>query len=143
LESIEDKENDRSEQYRERWLTAKLSLYGSFLTFSGLTLAASALFAQSSNNAVKYIASAVIFLTMISSPFVFLQYHWLVRLYDKLGFSTACFKSEQDVEIYLKDREENLREFVRRKRTRKIIDKLLYTIAIVQIILLGIASLHF
>jgi hypothetical protein len=140
LESIAEKVNDQAEQYRERWLTTKLSLYGSFLTFSGLTLAAAALFAQTPIETTKHISSVVIFLSMISALFVFVQYHWLSCLYDALGFSQAHFQCEEDLNKFYACRTQYYDEFKRRKPVRRWMDKSLYFIAIAQIVLLGIES---
>jgi hypothetical protein len=117
-----------------------LSLYGSFLTFSGLTLAAAALFAQTPIETTKHISSVVIFLSMISALFVFVQYHWLNRLYDALGFSKAHFQCEEDINKFYARRTEYSDQFKRRKPVRRCMDISLYVIAIAQIVLLGIAS---
>jgi hypothetical protein len=140
LESIADKVNDQSERYRERWLTAKLSLYSSFLTFAGLAVAAAALFAQAPSEPSRRICSAVMFLSMISALFVFVQYHWLLRLYNALGFSKVRFQSERDIDEYRARQTQYYGEFDRRKRARRFMDTSLYIIALAQIVLLGIAS---
>lgn len=138
FQDIADKVNDECETYRERWLNAKLSLYSSFLTFSGLTLAAAALVAQGGSNFAKIAGGTVVILTMVSSLFIFLQYHWLTRLYDALGFSQARFNSEQDVEKYYSRQRDYLNQFGRRKKLRRFMDVSIYLITIVQIVLLAI-----
>ena len=136
--AIEESVSEQAEEYRSRWLSTKLSLYGSFLTFSGLALAAATLFAQTP--ASRTIATIVIFMSVVSALFVFVQYHWLVRLYDSLGFSEVHFESQRDIDEYEKRQAEHYREFLRRKRLRRFMDTTLYVVAITQVALLGLAS---
>lgn len=130
--TIQRKLRDQSEQYRERHLSLKLSLYAGFFAYEGLTVAAAAIISGRST----VIATAIIAMALVSAAILFLHYHWFLRMYDALGYTKISIKSEEDIDRYYTTNERIFKEFRTRKRLRRFLDVMLYVLAFVQMALL-------
>jgi hypothetical protein len=135
---IERRLIEQADGYRERHHSAKLSLYSGFFAFDGLTLAAAALLSTTghTHRAVVF----VLVLSLLSCIILFLQFHWLLTFYDRMGFTKISIHSEQDITAYY-ERMESDREYIRaRKRLRRMLDVILFIFAFCQIGLIGYAT---
>jgi hypothetical protein len=135
FDAIETKLRNNSEQYRERHLAIKLSLYAGFLAFEGIAVAAGAFVAAHS----ALIATFVIGISFVSVLTLFRLYSWFLRLYDDLGYEKISIQSLQDLNAYQEKQAKAFAKFGRLKRWRRFLDRLLYWLALIQISLLMLA----
>ena len=128
--AIQRRLREQSERYRDRHISAKLTLYSGFFAFDGLTLAAAAIAANTPS--AHWIIIAVVAMSMVSAAILFLQFHWILTLYDALGFSKISIQSEEDIEKHYERDEQQLIQFRRRKFWRRSLDLLLFVLALTQ-----------
>ena len=69
FDAIEEKLREQSEQYRERHLSVKLSLYAGFFAFEGIAVAAGTFVSARSN----LIAAIVIGISLVATLILFLH----------------------------------------------------------------------
>jgi hypothetical protein len=136
FEAIEEELREQSEQYRERHLSVKLSLYAGFFAFEGIAVAAGTLVANRSS----LIASIVIGISLVCMSILFLHHYWFLRLYDTLGYTKISIKSHSDLDAYWNSNEQSFAEVSRLKRWRRSFDTLLYALVAIQMVLLIFAT---
>jgi hypothetical protein len=136
FDAIQTALRNQSEQYRERHLSVKLSLYAGFFAFEGIAVAAGVFVAAHS----PLIATTVIGISFVSVLILLLHHSWFLRMYDDLGYTKISIKSHEDVETYWAKNDESLAKFGRLKPWRRFLDGLLYLLVLIQISLLAIAT---
>jgi len=94
FDAIEEKLREQSEQYRERHLSVKLSLYAGFFAFEGIAVAAGTFVAPRSS----LIAATVIGISLVAMSILFLHYRWFLCMYDALGYTKISIKSQSDLD---------------------------------------------
>jgi hypothetical protein len=129
---------EQADSYRERHHSIKLSLYSGFFAFEGLTLAASALL--STHAATHQVVLVVLGLSLAPCVILFVQYHWLLTFYDRMGYTKISIRSEDDITAYYTRTENDRAYFRRRRKLRRLGDTLLVIFAFGQIILVGYAA---
>jgi hypothetical protein len=128
----------QEDSYRQRHHDTKLSLYSGFFAFEGLTLAAAALLASRVDT--HAVVRIVLGLTLVSCVILFIQYHWLLTFYDRMGYPRLRLRSPADLEKYYAETESDGEYFRRRRKLRRVGDRLLFVFAFAEIILLGYAA---
>lgn len=136
FKAVEQELREQSEQYRERHLSVKLSLYAGFFAFEGLALAAAAILSNRSG----VIAVFVIGMSLCSTCILFLHHYWFLRLYDVLGYTKISIQSERDLDAHWLHNEQAFEEFRRRKHLRRSLDTLLFILPCAQMLLLAFAA---
>ena len=128
----------QEDSYRERHHATKLSLYSGFFAFEGLTLAAAALLAPhvTAHAVVRVVPGFV----LLSCLILFIQYHWLLTFYDRMGYPRVSLRSPADFQTYSEQTDDDQKYFERRRKLRRRGDTLLFIFAIAEIILLGYAA---
>ncbi len=137
---IERRLIEQADGYREQHHSIKLSLYSGFFAFDGLTLAAAALL--STRGHTHHAVLIVLGLSLASCVILFLQYHWLLTFYDRMGYTKISIHSEEDIAAYDQRAETDRAYFWRRRKLRRLCDTLLFVFAFGQIILIGYAALR-
>ena len=136
---IERRLIDQADRYRERHHSTRLSLYSGFFAFDGLTLAAAALLSTSGHTHRAVLI--VLGLSLASCIILFLQFHWLLTFYDRMGYTKISIQSEQDIAAYYERTESDRSYFRARRKLRRLGDTLLFVFAFCQIGLIGYAAL--
>jgi hypothetical protein len=136
FDAIEENLREQSEQYRERHLSVKLSLYAGFFAFEGIAVAAGTFVAARSS----LIAAIVIGISLVVILILFLLYLWFLRLFDALGYTKISIKSQSDLEAYWARNDQFLAEFGRLKPWRRFLDWLLLGLVVIQMLLLAFAA---
>jgi hypothetical protein len=132
FDAIEERLREQSEQYRERHLTVKLSLYAGFFAFEGIAVAAGTFVAARSS----LFATIVIGISLLAISILFLHYHWFLRLYDALGYTKISIKSQRDLDAHWADTDRSLADFSRLKPWRRFLDSFLFVLVAIQMLLL-------
>ena len=135
---IERRLRTQSEQYRDRHISAKHSLYAAIIAFNGLAIAAAGTI--SASEGARWPAICVVGLAILSCLIVFKQYDWILDLYDKIGFTKISIRNADDIAAYEATNKQILLAFSRRKQLRRFLDYALWVITIAQavLILLGL-----
>jgi len=133
---IEEKLREQSEQYRERHLSVKLSLYAGFFAFEGIAVAAGTFVAARSS----LLATIVIVISFVVMLILFRLYLWSLRLFDVLGYTKISIKSQSDLKAYWATNEESMAEFTRLKPWRRFLDWFLFGLIALQMLLLAVAA---
>ena len=128
----------QEDSFRERHHDTRLSLYSGFFAFEGLTLAAAAVL--SSHVATRAVVVLVLVLALLSCVILFFQYHLLLTFYDRMGYSSVRLRSPADLDKYYEEDKKAGDYFDRRRKFRRVGDKLLFIFAFVEIILIGYAA---
>jgi hypothetical protein len=105
---------------------------------SRVTLAAAALLASRVDT--HAVVRIVLGLTLVSCVILFIQYHWLLTFYDRMGYPRLRLRSPADLEKYYAETESDGEYFRRRRKLRRVGDRLLFVFAFAEIILLGYAA---
>ena len=79
-------------------------------------------------------------LTLVSCVILFIQYHWLLTFYDRMGYPRLRLRSPADLEKYYAETESDGEYFRRNRKLRRVGDRLLFVFAFAEIILLGYAA---
>jgi len=82
----------------------------------------------------------VIWLTLASCLTLFIQYHWLLTFYDRMGYPKVRLRSPADLQRYSAEIDADQKYFSRRRKPRRVGDMLLFIFAVAEIILLGYAA---
>ena len=136
---IERRLIDQADRYRERHHSTKLSLNSGFFALDGLTLAAAALFSTRGHS--YYAVLAVVVFSLASAVILFVQFHWLLTFYDRMGYTKISIKSEEDIAKYYERTEADAAYFRNRRKPRRLGDTLLFVFAFAQILLIGYTAL--
>jgi len=131
---------EQADRYRERHHSTKLSLYSGFFALDGLTLAAAALF--STRGQSYHAVLAVIVLSLASAVILFVQFHWLLTFYDRMGYTKISIKGDEDIAKYYERTDADAAYFRNRRPLRRVGDTLLFVFAFAQIALIGYAALQ-
>jgi hypothetical protein len=133
--ALEKKIREQSEQYRERYLSVKLSLYAGFFAFEGIAVAAGTFVAARSS----MIATIVIGISLVAILLLFLFHHWFLRKYVALGYGISI-KSQSDLDAYSGRLDKSLAEFTRLQPWWRFLDFALFVLVAIQIALLAFAA---
>ena len=136
FEAAEKKILEQTEQYRERYLSVKLSLYAGFFAFEGIAVAAGTFIAARS----PVIAPIVISISLVAMLLLFLFHHWLLRKYVAVGYGISI-KSRSDLHAYLARLDKSLAEFSRLQPRWRFLDFALFMLVAIQMLLLVFATL--
>jgi hypothetical protein len=128
----------QEDSYRARHDDTKLSLYSGFFAFEGLTLATAALLAP--HVAAHAVVRVMLGLALASCLILFIQYHWLLTFYDRMGYPRVRLRSPADLQRYSAETDADQEYFWRRRKLRRTGDTLLFIFAVAEIILLGYAA---
>jgi hypothetical protein len=135
FEAAEKKIREQTEQYRERYLSVKLSLYGGFFAFEGIAVAAGTFVAARSS----VIATFVIGISFVAMLILFLSHHWFIRKYVALGYGISI-KSWSDLHAYNARLEKSKAEFSRLQPRWRFLDFALFVLVAIQMLLLILAT---
>jgi hypothetical protein len=136
FDDIEKKLRENSEQYRERHLAVKLSLYAGFFAFEGIAVAAGTFVAARSS----LLAAIVIGISFVVMSIIFLHHRWFLRMFDALGYGKISIKSQSDLDDYWAANDRLLAKVSRLKPWRRSLDWLLFGLIGLQMLLLTLAA---
>jgi hypothetical protein len=139
FDEIERRLIEQADEFREKHHATKLSLYSGFFAFDGLTLAAAALLSTRDNT--YYAVLVVVGLSLASCVILFVQYHWLLTFYDRMGYTKISIQSDEDIAKYYERTDEDGIYFRNRRTLRRLGDTLLFVFAFGQIVLIGYGAL--
>lgn len=71
---------------------------------------------------------------------IFPQHRWFLRMFHALGYGKISIKSERDLDDYWARYEESMAEFSRLGPWRRRLDKLLFALVVLQMLLLAFAA---
>jgi hypothetical protein len=85
---------------------------------------------------------AVVVFSLASAMILFVQFHWLLTFYDRMGYTKVSIKSDEDIEKYYERTDADFAYFRHRRTLRRLGDTLLFVFAFAQIALIGYAALQ-